>query len=236
VLRPLLRPSAGPGGFPGGLQLGLQLGDGGQTATQVGGQRFDQADDVAGDAHGLGDVAECVLGDGLVAGLAQDQANGRLIGSVALEVIDGGEVEVHLAGELRLQGPDLEVDDQEAPQFQMVKQQVDVKILAADFEVDVFADESEADSALQQELADVSEQAALYLALVDIVGQPEEINRGVGGTGGGDIQESRMSPGVRMSPRVHAVPDDVEEPALPAGRAECLGDGPWAGAMPCWSP
>jgi hypothetical protein len=53
----------------------------------------------------------------------------------------------------------------------MIKEQIDVKIVAADFEVDVLPDEDEAGPEFQEELTDMGEQAALQLALAGIVGQ-----------------------------------------------------------------
>jgi hypothetical protein len=53
---------------------------------------FDQLRHIAGDADGLGDVAEGVLGDGLVAGLAEDEADGGFVVGVAEQVIDRRQV------------------------------------------------------------------------------------------------------------------------------------------------
>ena len=53
---------------------------------------------VAGDADGLGHVAQGVLGDEAFAAAADDQSDARLVVRVAEEVVDGGEVEVELAG------------------------------------------------------------------------------------------------------------------------------------------
>jgi hypothetical protein len=71
----------------GGLQLGFQLGDGRQAPLEIGGEGFDQAGDVGGYPDRLGDVAQGILGDGLAAGLAQDNADAGLVVGMAEQVI-----------------------------------------------------------------------------------------------------------------------------------------------------
>jgi hypothetical protein len=57
----------------------------------------------------------------------------------------------------------------------VVEEEVDIEILAAHFEVYLLADECEASPELDEELADVREQALCQLGFRGIVGQGEEV-------------------------------------------------------------
>ena len=69
------------------------------------------------------------------------------------KVVDSGEIEIHLAGVLRLERAHFEIDDHEASKLEVVEQQVDLKIFAADFNWILAAYESEANSELNKKLA-----------------------------------------------------------------------------------
>ena len=59
-----------------------------------------------------------------------------------------------------------------------VTQQPDLvaeEIVAADFQVHILTDESEAGTKFEEELADVGQEAALEFALVGVVGECEEV-------------------------------------------------------------
>jgi hypothetical protein len=64
-------------------------------------------------------------------------------------VVDRGEIEVHLAGKLRLEFLNLKFDDNEAAQPEVVEEQVQIIVLAADLKVILTADEGEALSKFQ---------------------------------------------------------------------------------------
>lgn len=66
------------------------------------------------DSEWLRHIPKRVFGDDLVLRFAQDQPNGRLVGLLAKEVVDGREVEIHLAGVGWLEGTHLQVDHDEA--------------------------------------------------------------------------------------------------------------------------
>lgn len=57
----------------------------------------------------------------------------------------------------------------------MVEEQVEVEVLAVDLQVDLLADEREPGAKLQQEPADVVEQAPLDVAFGGVFAQGEEI-------------------------------------------------------------
>src|SRR5205823_903204 len=65
----------------------------------------------------------------------------------------------------------------EGAQLEMKKEQIDVEVLATNFQVNLTADEGEANTEFQQELANVFQQAAFQVALVGVVGQGQEIER-----------------------------------------------------------
>src|ERR1019366_4389950 len=79
--------------------------------------------------------------------------------------VHGGQVEVHLAGVLGLELAGLELDDDGAAEPEVEEQQVDVEVLATDFEVHPASHEREADAELEEKVADVLEQAALEVPL-----------------------------------------------------------------------
>ena len=57
----------------------------------------------------------------------------------------------------------------------MVEEQVDIKGLVADHQRNLAADEGEAAAQLEQQIAEVEQQAAFELALLIVVGQGEEV-------------------------------------------------------------
>ena len=55
-------------------------------------------------------IFERIFGNDLVLGLAEDKADTGLVVGMAQQVVDRGEVEIHLAGELGLEGASLKLD------------------------------------------------------------------------------------------------------------------------------
>src|SRR5450432_2570785 len=126
-------------------------------------------------ADGLPRVAERVFDDDLVLLLAEHEADARLV-PIAPELgIRGGQVEVHLAGVLRLELAGVELDNDEAAEPQVEEEEVDVEVLASDLEVHLAAHEREADAELEEEVAHVLEQAALEVPLLRVGAQREEV-------------------------------------------------------------
>ena len=81
------------------------------------------------------EVAQRVFGDRFVTCFAEDQADRRPVILVAHLFINGRQVEIHLARELGLERLDLQIDHDEAPQLQVVEQQVEEILLAGPLEV-----------------------------------------------------------------------------------------------------
>jgi len=69
----------------------------------------------------------------------------------------------------------LELDDHVGAELQVVEEQVEVEVLAADLEVDLAADEGEAGAELEQEAGDVVDQRALDVPLVRFVANAQEV-------------------------------------------------------------
>ena len=136
---------------------------------------FGQLGHVVGNADRLGDVAEGVLGDDLVACLAQNQADRRLVIRMAEQIIDYRQVKIDLAGKLGLKGNHLDVDDDVRPKLQVIEQQVDVKVVAADFEVHLAADEGESDAEFEKEITNMLQQTALQLTFLGVVCEGEKV-------------------------------------------------------------
>ena len=59
---------------------------------------------------------------------------------VGAPVVNRCQIEVHLAGMLRFELPFLQVDDDEASELQVIKQQVEIEILASDVKMHLAAD------------------------------------------------------------------------------------------------
>jgi len=74
---------------------------------------------------------------------------------MAHEVVDCRQIEVHLAGVLRLEGSHLQVDDNKAAQSYVVEEQIKLEVFAADFERLLAANKGEADTEFKQEFAEV---------------------------------------------------------------------------------
>src|SRR5262245_30143301 len=107
--------------------------------------------------------------------LAQDDADGRLVVGMAQLIVDGGQIEVHLAGKFRLEVLDLQLDDDEAPEPQVIEQQVEIIVLAADVEVILAADEGEALAELEDEGAQMLNEAPFQITLEHIGAEGEKI-------------------------------------------------------------
>src|SRR5882757_3784168 len=81
-------------------ELALEFLNRRQTAFQICRKRFGEF--VFGNADRRRGISQCVFGNDLVLGFADDQPDTRLVIRMPQQVVNGGEIEVHLAGELRL--------------------------------------------------------------------------------------------------------------------------------------
>ena len=116
-----------------------------------------------------------VLGNDVVLGLAQEQADRRLVVSVPQQVVDGRHVHAELAQVTGVELAHLEFDDDEAAQRQVVEEQVGIEVLVADFQVNLLPDEREALAEFQEELLDVVDQRTFEVTLPADVGVADEV-------------------------------------------------------------
>ena len=94
---------------------------------------------------------ERVLHQHTILAPAEQDTERRPVVRVTQQIVDGGEVEIELPGVLRLKGGELEVDDHVAAQAYMVKEEIEVEILAANLQVVLAAEEGEADAEFEHE-------------------------------------------------------------------------------------
>jgi hypothetical protein len=92
---------------------------------------------------------------------AKNEAQTGLVFRPPQEIVHSGQIEIHFAGELRLEFFDLEIDHDVAPQSQMVEKQVEKEVLVADCEVILTSNKRETLSKLQHEIANVLDQTSL---------------------------------------------------------------------------
>lgn len=130
-------------------------------------------------ADRLVEITQGVLDDELVVRAAEQEADRRLVIGVAEEIVGRREVEVELADERGIERDRLELDDDEAAKLQVIEEEVEVKVLVADLEVDLAADEGEAGAELEHEALEVVDERLLDLALAARIGSavPRKSNR-----------------------------------------------------------
>ena len=73
-------------------------------------------------AHRGRGVPERVFGDDPILRLAENQADARLVVGVPEQVVNGCEVEVHLAGVFRFERRHLQIDDAETAKLEVVEE------------------------------------------------------------------------------------------------------------------
>lgn len=76
-------------------------------------------------------------------------------------------VEIDLAGVFRLKRPDFQVNDDKRPEPEMIKQQIDVKILSVDIEMHLPTDKSKTGAEFQQEPLKVLDQPRFQSPLAE---------------------------------------------------------------------
>ena len=149
----------------------------GSCSLEVVRQDLDQAGLPVRDAEGLGEVAQGVLHDHPVLALAEQQADGGRVVGVAHQVVDGGEVQVHLADEGGAERHRLELDDDVPAELEVVEQQVHAEVAVANLKEHLPADEGESGPHLQQEALDVVYETLLKLPFRARLGGAEEVEQ-----------------------------------------------------------
>lgn len=121
-----------------------------------------------GDSHGGCSVAQGILDDESLFRFAEDEADGGLIAGVLDDVIDGGQVKIHLAGVFGFERAGFEIDYDEAAEAEMVKEQIDPVVLPGDFNRVLAAE-------LEEKALKVIEQPSFDVAFMGLSAQREEI-------------------------------------------------------------
>ena len=116
---------------------------------------------VFGHAHRLGDAAQRIFGDQPVILLAQQQADRRLVVVRFHLRVHRGQIEIELARVFRFERRRLEFDHDVAAKLQVIEQEIDEKLVSADFEPVLPADEREPCTEFEQEPRDMPRQRAV---------------------------------------------------------------------------
>ena len=112
------------------------------------------------------------------------------------EVIDGGEVKVHLAEMFRCETARLELDDDMAAETGVVEEQIEEEVLVADLEVDLASDEGEAGAEFKEEVLDMGDQASFqFFFATATIGADEVEEVGIFEDLGGKVRVCRRQSG-----------------------------------------
>jgi len=129
---------------------------------------------VGGDADGVGFRAEGILDFHIVLFRAEDDADGGLVAGAALLVVEQVQIEIHLAGKLRLEGADFEVEGDEGLEEAVVEEEVDEILLFPEGDPMLAADEAEAVAEFEQEGLQARDEAVFEFAFPHGAAQAEE--------------------------------------------------------------
>jgi hypothetical protein len=121
-------------------------------------------------SYRLADVLQSEFNDRSTFGLTEKNTDARSAWRRSHRSIDCGEIEAKFAGVLGLERSDLKFEDEVAVQTYVVKEQVEVERLTIDREWDLTSYEGEAASEFQEQVSQVSKQAALDLPFFRCLG------------------------------------------------------------------
>src|ERR1035437_5101121 len=128
-----------------------------------------------GDAHRSRCVPESVFGNDSILRFAEDKTDAWLVVRMTKEVIDSGEVEIHLPGILGFKPAHFEIDDNEASELQVVEEQIDLEILSSNLERHLTSDEGKSHAEFDEKLAQVRKKPMFEVALLCLRRKGEEI-------------------------------------------------------------
>ena len=163
---------AAESGFGPILQFCFKLFNGGQALLQAFGKPLRKP--ILRDSDRLSKVTKCVFGYYFVFRLAEYDSDARLVVGVAKQVINGGEIKVHLSAELGFEVLGLEFDDHIGTQSQMVEEQINAEFLASHLERVLAADKREADPKLQEKVAKVIDKGAFQVPFMSLFSKGQE--------------------------------------------------------------
>ena len=73
------------------------------------------------------------------------------------QVVHDRTIKIHLADGFRCEGFGFQVEHNETAEFQVIEKQIEIEIVAANFEMILAADEGETDTEFEEELPDVGQ-------------------------------------------------------------------------------
>jgi hypothetical protein len=94
---------------------------------------------------------------------------------VAQTLIDDAAIEIHLARVLGLERPAFEVHDHEAAEAQVVKEEVEIEVVAANVKMILASNEGEALAEFEDEFFDFGQQGEFEFALAERFCEGEEV-------------------------------------------------------------
>jgi hypothetical protein len=107
--------------------------------------------------------------------LAEQEADVGLIVRSTHPVVHRRLVEVHLAGEFRLERLHLQLDDYETPDRQVIEEQIEIVVLAAHFQMHLPADERKAHTKFEQEFLNMPHQSLFQVALTRLYREGQKV-------------------------------------------------------------
>lgn len=115
------------------------------------------------------------LRDGFIVVGAENQSDALGVVAAAELVVDGVEVERHLARELRLELADLQVDDDESAQLVVVEEQIEEELLPADLQRLLATVLREPNAEFTEEPRDLPHRSVFQFALAGVLGDVDEV-------------------------------------------------------------
>ncbi len=106
---------------------------------------------------------------------AEDDAEGRLFVGFLFVFGEPAEVEFHLAFVFVAEVAEFEVDGDQAFEFAVVEEEVDVEVVVVDLEAFLAGDEAEACAEFEEELFDVAEDGVFEVFFEVVVVEVEEV-------------------------------------------------------------
>ena len=130
---------------------------------------------VFADADRLGNIFEGVFRNQVVFRLAEQKPNGRVVIFGLHDSVHGREVEIELTDVLRLELAGFEFDHHIATQSEMIKEQIQIKIIAADIQMILVTEESKSRPQLQKQPRDLRHQRPLNVPLHHVLPEGDEV-------------------------------------------------------------
>jgi hypothetical protein len=120
-------------------------------------------------------LRQCILHNDAIPCFAEQNADGRLIPIPAQLLVHRLQIKIELAGKLRLEVYGLELNDNIAMKFRMVKEKIEEEFPFAHLQLFLPSNKGETGAQFQQKFGDMVDQRRFQLPLVVVVGQRQKI-------------------------------------------------------------